>query len=156
TVIERMASRFIDDIVDACFVDSSLVYDGRNTTVSTMTLSGGTTWAFDELLTCTCSAVQFNAGDVGNVVLFTPADGLPLLFTIAAVSTNKIVTGFANRTVPADLQTIATATWADAVDTVTGLSHLEGLDVSVTADGYVVANPNNPKIDTVVTVSGGA
>jgi hypothetical protein len=155
TVVERMASRFVDEIVDACFVDSSLVYDGRNTVdTKTMTLSGGVTWDFDELLTCTCSSSEFTAPDIGNAVLFTDDDGLPLLFAISGYTSPTVVTGFANRTVPAELQ-VATSTWARAVDTVTGLDHLEGLDVSVTADGYVVANPNNPKIDTVVTVLSG-
>jgi hypothetical protein len=156
TVVERMASRFVDDIVDSCFVDSSLVYDGRNTdTTKTMTLSAGTTWAFDERLTCTCSASEFVVTDVGNAVLFTDEDGVPLLFTIDAYTSATVVTGFPNRTVPADLQ-VATATWARAVDTLSGLDHLNGLDVSVTADGYVVANPNNPKISTVRTVAAGS
>jgi hypothetical protein len=39
-------------------------------------------------------------------------------------------------------------------DTFIGLEHLEGEDVSIIADGEVIANPNNPDL-AVVTVSGG-
>lgn len=157
TVIERMASRFFEDIQDAIFTDSTLTYDGRNTdTLKSMRLSGGTDWSFDEILTCTCSASEFVAGDVGNAVLFTADDGLPLLFTIAGYTSPTVVTGFPNRTVPADMQGTSTSVWARAVDTVTGLDHLNGLAVSVTADAYVVANPNNPLIADVLTVSGGS
>lgn len=39
--------------------------------------------------------------------------------------------------------------------TLTGLDHLEGKDVSVFADGFVVANPNNPSYNKI-TVTGGA
>ncbi|XGC82042.1 hypothetical protein ACES2L_06035 [Bdellovibrio bacteriovorus] len=38
--------------------------------------------------------------------------------------------------------------------TLTGLDHLEGHDVSIFADGYVIANPNNPSYDTVTVVGG--
>jgi len=48
-----------------------------------------------------------------------------------------------------------TTNWASAVDEVIGLHHLNGNEVGVVADGFVVANPNNPTYE-VKTVSGGS
>jgi hypothetical protein len=52
------------------------------------------------------------------------------------------------------MQGVQIETWAMAVDTVSNLWHLEGQTVSVFADGFVVASPNNAAYDTV-TVSNG-
>ena len=156
-MVERMASRSYADVQDAITVDSALTYDGRNTDATkTMTLSGGSTWEYDEELTCTCSAAEFVATDVGNGVYFTAYDGTQLRFIIGTYVSATAVRGFAAHTVPADLRSAATASWARAVDEVTGLSHLEGKAVSVFADGYVVANPNNPAVTVSCVVSGGA
>lgn len=153
--IERQYTRRISDIVDSVFLDSALTYDGRNTGVTTMTLSGGTTWAYDEELTLTASASQFVVGDVGNQIFLYDSDGVLIRFTIGAYTSATVVTGTAHKTVPASLQGVATAVWSDAVDTLSGLSHLEGKDVAVFADGFVVASPNNSAY-TTVTVTGGA
>lgn len=153
--IEKFTTRFLDDIKDATFLDSHLSYDGRNTNVShTMTLSGGTNWTYDETLTCTSSTGYFTSADVGNEVHFTLSDGGVIRLTIEAYSSTTVVTGKANRTVPAELRSTATDLWARAVDTVTGLWHIEGEDVSVFADGYVIANPNNPSYTTVTVTDG--
>lgn len=151
---ERMASRRVSDIVDACFLDCSTVYDGRNATATTMTLSGGSAWTHDETLTCTASGSVFTAGDVGNAVHLTAADGTQLRCEITAYTSATVVTVRPHKTVPADLRAAATTDWARAVDQMSGLDHLEGKDVGVLADGLVAASPNNPAYDTV-TVTGG-
>jgi hypothetical protein len=153
--IERLASRNITNILDAVFLDCSLSYDGRNDTATTMTLSGGSTWAYDETITLTASASFFTLSEVGNQIFLTGADGEVCRFTIGAYTSATVVTGKPSRDVPASLQSTATATWSRAVDQLVGLDHLEGEDVSVLADGFVVANPNNPSID-VITVTNGA
>lgn len=155
TVIERMHPRFFTDIEDAVFLDSSLSYDGRNTGSTTMTLSGGTDWTFDELLTCTASASTFTAGDVGNAVFLT-FGATQIRLTIDGYTSPTVVTGFPQMTVPVAGQGIATTNWARAVDVVSGLGHLEGLSLGVFADGYVVASPNNPQVTTECIVSGGS
>ena len=61
-------------------------------------------------------------------------------------------------TIPTALRTVllaGTATWSLAVDTVSGLWHLEGKQVSVLGDGFVVANPNNSSY-TALTVTDAA
>lgn len=157
--IERLAVRHISDVDDMIFMDSALSYDGWNTTVKTLTISGGATWAFDETLTLTASASTFVAGDVGNIfiVVLEDANGIEtdrIRFTVDAYSSSTVVTGRPDTTVPAGLRGAARATWARAIDTVTGLAHLEGKQVSVFADSYVVASPNNEDYP-VLTVTGG-
>lgn len=153
--VERMASRRIADIVDSIFQDSTLTYDGRNAGATTMTLSGGTTWAYNETLTLTASAGFFSASDVGNKIFLTGADGTLIRFTIGHFTSATVVTGNSNKTVPVGMQSVATAVWTKAVGSVSGLWHLEGQKVSVVGDGYVVASPNNSKYN-VLTVTNGA
>ena len=142
--IERMHTRQISDIVDAVFLDSSLTYDGRNTGATTMTLSGGTNWTHEETLTLTASASFFVSGDVGNAIFLNGSDGTQIRFTVIGYTGVTVVTGKAHKTVPAGMRSVAISDWSKAVDEVSGLSHLEGKAVSIFADGFVVANPNNP------------
>jgi hypothetical protein len=78
-----------------------------------------------------------------------------LRFTITEYTSATVVKGYAHKTVPAAMRAVALSTWTRAVDEVTGLWHLEGREVSVFADGFVVASPNNPKY-TVLTVENGS
>lgn len=152
--VERFSKRNFSNIVDAIFMDSTLTYDGRNTGSTTMTLSGGTNWTYGETLTLTASTSFFASGDVGNAIHLTGSDGTLIRFTVAGFTSATVVTGHAQKTVPVVMRSAAMTTWTKAVDVIGGLWHLEGLEVSVLADGNVVASPNNPKYD-VVTVSGG-
>lgn len=152
--VERMTTRVIDDIVDSVFMDSSLSYDGRNGTATTMTLSGGTTWDNGESITLTASASFFTSGDVGNAIHLTGSDGTIIRFTISTYTSATVVTGLVHKLVPAGMRSVAITDWAKAVDEVSGLWHLEGKDVSVFADGFVVASPNNEAYD-ILTVTNG-
>lgn len=154
--IERMATRNIDDVVDSIFLDSALTYDGRNETPGlTMALSGGTTWTYDDELTLTSSQSYFAAGDVGKSVHLTGSDGTIIRCGIIDFTSGTVVTVRPHKTVPASMQGASITTWAMAVATVSNLWHLEGQTVSVFADGFVVASPNNAAYDTV-TVSNGS
>jgi hypothetical protein len=152
--IERLTNRYYGDIEDAVFVDSSYSRDGRHTGATTMTLSGGTTWAYDETLTLTASAGTFTTDYVGDQIHITGSDGSIIRFTIDAYTSTTVVTGRPNKTVPASMRSTAISTWSHAIDRLTGLWHLEGEDVSVFADGFVVANPNNDSYDTVTVTNG--
>lgn len=153
--IERMATRFVDDIKDALFLDCALSYDGRNTdTTRTMTLSGSG-WTADSVLTLTSSASYFVAGDVGNEIHMTGADGTIIRCRITAYSSVTVVSVMPHKNVPVAMQATALSTWAKAVDDVSGLAHLEGEAVGIFADGFVVASPNNPSY-VAKSVSGGA
>ncbi len=152
--VERLETRMVDDIADYVGMDSALSYDGWNAASTTMTLSGGSTWLYDETLTCTASASTFVSTDVGNEIHLIGADDELIRFTIEAYSSATVVTGKANRTVPTSLRTTATTAWARAVDDISGLWHLEGKEVSILGDGFVVGSPNNPANTTYTVTSG--
>ncbi len=154
-MVERLAVRELA-MEDGIFMDSALSYDGRNTTAETMALSGSTTWEPDELVTVTRSVGGFVAGDVGNRIDFTDDDGEQLRVELTSYTSTTVMQGFPSRDVPVELQGAATATWTRAVDTITGLSHLEGKSLSVLGDGYVVTSPNNPDILPTAVVAGGS
>lgn len=152
--IECFSPRTFTDIEDAVFMDSAITVDGRNTGSTTLTISGGIDW-YDETLTLTASASTFSVGDVGNKFFLYDADGNLVRFTVDAYSSATVVTGTVDRTVPSGLRATATTSWARAVSSVSGLSHLEGKAVSVIGDGYVIASPNNSAYETI-TVSSAA
>ena len=159
--VERLGSLdILDPVNDPAFVDSGQEYDGRNAGAGTitMTLSGGTTWAYDELLTLTASGNFFTAGMLTNqdVIVLHGSDGTLIRFTIdTAVSSATVATGHTNMTVPVSMQGVAITLWDRAVAVVSGLDHLNGESVSVFADGFVVASPNNANYPTPTVVTNG-
>jgi hypothetical protein len=157
--IERLNDRAYTDIRDAIFLDSALTFDGRNTDdTHTMTLSGGANWDQDEDLTLTSSAIIFGELEIGNEIWLTGDDDVEYRLAITAFTNDYIVTVRSTCTIPvaSGLRGAATSTWSRAVDTISGLDHLEGKEVGVFADGYVVASPNNEHFGTALTVDDGA
>lgn len=150
--IEYLNTRKVSDVIDSKFMDSNLSYDGRNTNTShTMQLDAASAgeWTYEDDLTITSSTSYFTAASVGNAIHFTDEDGQELRVVITEYTSGTVVTGRANRTVPEELQSEATSTWSYAVDELKGLFHLEGEDVAVFADGYVLSSPNNDDESTL-------
>jgi hypothetical protein len=132
--LERMAVRDRTDILDSFFVDSGLTYDGRNTTATTITISGAS-YDGGETVTLTASAAAFSGtSDIGDAVQFPHASG-NVRATITAYTSTTVVTAILQSPVPAALQAMATTTWTFARDTFSGLEHLEGMEVAILADG---------------------
>lgn len=157
--IEKMSPRYFTDQTLMNFTDCSLLYNGWNTAVTTIVISGGTLWDNSELLTATASAGVFAAGDVGNAVIvqLTDANGIETdraVFTISQFVSGTVVRGHIDRVLNPALRGGVRTTWALARSVMTGLAHLEGRQVSVLGDGYVVASPNNSAYP-VLTVAGG-
>jgi hypothetical protein len=159
--VERLVSRTLTDrtdVRDLVFMDSALSYDGRHVGATTLTLTG-TVWDGTELLVCTASGATFAASNVDDAVVFYDADGVELLRCTIETYTSAIVVGvrpsLQDDEVPAALQAVATTAWGLAVDTLTGLEHLEGCEVSVYGDGYVLASPNNDEYGDPLVVTGG-
>lgn len=155
------ASPVFSDIRDYIAMDCATTIDGRNSSAFTesMTLSGGTLWNETELLTLTVSGNHFltftNAMATNQDMIFLyDASGNLYRFKITARSSNTVVQGFLDRSVPVSLQGGATTFWSYARSIITGLSYLEGQNVSVFADGCVVGSPNNAAYP-VYTVTGG-
>lgn len=151
--IERVGTRQINDVEDVTLLDSHLSYDGRNTNESIdMTLTGSG-WTYTDDLTLTANSPVFTSTDVGNVIELTSGTDI-IRATIKAYTSTTVVTVRPNRTVPASLQATATTSWIKAVDELSGLWHLEGKDVAVVGDGFVVASPANESYDTITVTNG--
>ena len=166
--IEKWDSRQFTDVRDAPFLDCALVYDGRNTGSTTMTLTGGssptTAWDENSTVTITASAAFFNTtphtnpawADVGDSIQFIDADGMPTRLLIQSVTSSTVAVAQPDRIVGADLRGVAVLTWARGVAAVSGLDLLDNMAVGVYADGAVIGSPNNPAFTTVYTVASGA
>lgn len=152
--IEYLHSRRVTNVVDAHFVDSGIAYDGTILDGSSITLSGGVLWDNTETLVCTRSAGGFVAGDVGNQIVIYDANGVAALrLSIVSYTSPTVVGVISIRDVPAEYRSTALFDWARAVDTISGLSYLEGEVVSVLADGFVVSNGYDAPLVTVVSGS---
>jgi len=112
-------------------LDSALTYDGRNTAATTMALSAAD---WDGEVTVTSSASFFVLSNEGDAVVLD-YDGTPLHLHITDYVSATVVKAQPSRTVPESLRTPG-ARWALAVDTVSGLGHLEGKLAGVAADGH--------------------
>lgn len=152
--VERMNTRLNSDRKDMIFMDSSLSYDGRNTGSTSMTISGGTDWDSEETLTVTASASHFSSDDVGDVIQITGSDGTLIQMEITAYTSATVVSARPDKTVPVGMRSVAISDWAHAVDTVSGLWHIEGEAVSVLGDGAVVGSPYNPDVTTYTVTNG--
>lgn len=157
--IERLAPfDIVDPVNDPMFVDAGLEYDGRNAGGGTITMTlSGTGWTYTDPLTLTASAAFFTSGmaTAPDVIVLHGSDGTILRFTIQTYTDTTHVIGFVDKDVPVSMQAVAITLWDHAVPAVGGLSHLEGETVSVYADGYVVASPNNSAYATPIVVTGG-
>jgi len=137
--IERLAPRLFDDQRDAFFVDSGLTFDGRNTGATTMTVTGGNTWAAGESVTVTASGSTFVAGDVDDWIVLDP-DGGAYRVLVTAYTSGTAITGELLDPLPSAYRATATTSWGWARDTFSGLSHLEGKTVSALVDGNAYAS----------------
>jgi hypothetical protein len=150
--VERLASRqFYDSenalsVEDAHFVDCGLVYDGRNTTSTTITISGGTTWNTPETLTLTASSAIFKSTDVGDEIVFwytynNDADKeitQALRLRISAFTSSTVISAIPTKIIPASYRNAARTDWRFARNQFFPLEHLEGQTVACLADGNVV------------------
>jgi hypothetical protein len=160
--VERLEDRQVTEETQADFaaLDSCLTYDGRNTdeshTLTLQELDPDFTWGAGESVSILSSQAFFTAEDVGNEIHFEGADGFPVRVRITEYGSDDTVYGKPHRDVPTELRNTATSTWARAVDEVSGLWHLEGKEVAVYADGFVVSNPLTANEGQALTVSDGS
>lgn len=156
---EYLSPRIIDEnaVEDCFFVDSGVTWNGWNPDSWTVTLTTGGGWTYQDALTAT-----FNTSDV-HYAGYLPRAGDELhinlngdiyRFSVTAVNSATAVTVVAQETVPVALRNTATVNWGRAKTRLTGLQHLEGLEVSALGDARVMASPNNSAY-TVVAVTDG-
>ena len=176
--IERVSSRIWSDPLTATYVDCFASYDGRNTSIVHMTLkvadgispfqTGPTAYQQSLAIKSTNSIgadqPYFNSGMVGQEIFIQDAEfvssqgvyGNQVRCVIQTYVDSSDVLVTVNRAVPTEFQDVMTTNWSQAVRTVTGLSYLEGQQVSVWADRFVVGSPLNKQVSKVYTVSGGS
>jgi len=138
--IERMHTRQFTDPADAFFVDSGSTFNAANTSVTTITVSGGTTWGPEENLTLTASAPLFAypaTTDVNDAIVFTDASGNSYRLTIYQTTSTTVALARVDVTLAAAYRNTATAVYAFARDSISGLSWLEGKSVNILVDGAV-------------------
>lgn len=149
--IERFASRTKRaDVRDYFFVDAGLSYDGRNTTATTITITGGTTWDTPEVLTLSASSAIFFPTDVGNEIAFwyIDPDGntVRLVLSINGYTSGTVVSAVPTKALPLEYQNTARTDWEFARKNFKNFNHLEAKSVVAFADGNVVKD---------LTVTGG-
>lgn len=135
--IERLEERDYTSVTDALFMDSALTYNGTNTTINSMTLTGGTNWTVNETLTLASGTAAFAATDVGNWIILYNAAGDEVRLNIISYTSTTQVSVKPLKTVPAALRSTSLLTWRFARKVMGGLTHLEGRTVSILNDGNV-------------------
>lgn len=150
--IERVASRYYSDItVDAIFTDSSVSYNGLISDGTTAVLSGST--SAQGVIVATLSTSTGGEYSVGWQVNFKDASGniarMKVTGTTATTVTGTLFEAIKPAMIGATISDIRICS-----NVVCGLWHLEGEEVTVVADGWVVANPNDDNA-LPITVSNG-
>ena len=138
--VERMQTREITELRNCFFVDCGSTYNGRNTSATTVTISGGTTWGPSDTLTITSSTPIFThpgTSDVGDAIVLCCQSGFDFRLRILSTSSTTVATAQVDNTLPAKLRNTATDVWSFARNVIGGLSYLEGKTVSILTDGAV-------------------
>jgi hypothetical protein len=140
--VERMSSRNYGPLLEDCFfVDSGATFDGTNLTGTTVSAVADTTpGPLDGTYILAASAAVFvypAQTDAGSYLVLTGSDGNQYQFNILSTSSTIAASALAVSTVPAGITFAATASWAWARPTISGLTWLEGRTVSILGDGAV-------------------
>ena len=138
--VERMASRYSATQADAFYVDCGSTFNGANTTATTVTVSGGTTWGSADELTITASAALFAfpaQTDVNDAIVLTATDGTIYRLTITSTTSTTVAKARVDKTLAAALRNTAIVSYVFARDSISGLTWLEGKTVNILADGAV-------------------
>jgi hypothetical protein len=139
--IERFAAREVATLQDYFFVDSGLTYDGRNTTSTTMQLTGGTTWIAGDAGIVTASSATFASTDPANnnAVWFNDGLGNRLCrVQIIGYNSPTLVTVAFLDPVPPSIRGASTVNWTYAKTNFSGLTNLVNQSVAVQADATVL------------------
>lgn len=140
--VERLASREVKTVYDYQFLDCNITYDGRNTSTTTMILTGGTTWQAGNTGTLNASGVSgwatFLTTDVGNEIwIYDAAGNRCRLLITARASTTQVTVQFKDPC-PASLQAASTSAWTFARVKFTGATQLAGMPAVALVDANTV------------------
>ena len=138
--VERLSTRLFSTQSDAFFVDCGATLNTVNTTATTVTISGGTTWNTGDTVTITASAALFSypaTTDLNDAIILTDTSGNNYRLTITGTTSTTVATARLGSALPTALRSTAINSFSFARDSVTGLTWLEGKTVSILADGAV-------------------
>jgi hypothetical protein len=160
--IEAVQPRYQDDIKDYCLMDSATTWTvefGAAAGGATFTLTPVSAGVWDGPLTLVASAAAFantsGNGAVGTVFRYFADDGSFVDLEVTTYTSTSQLTVTPSSEFPSGEATTFTGLFK-TYTSLTGLSYLNGLNVSVFADGNVVASPNNTDQDyPTLSPSGG-
>lgn len=142
--VERLSQWEWLSIYDYKFSDCSLTYDGRNTSATVMTVTGGTNWIAGDTGTLRASSTagwaNFLSTDPDNknvIQLFDSTGQLSRMLITDFVSATQVAVRFMDP-VPATLRGLGTQTWTFARTTFGGCNQLAGQAVAVLSDSNAV------------------
>lgn len=142
--VEALQDRDNADLVDQYFVDCGVSYDGRNTDPNiAMTLDWDGNPAHAASVACSTPYFQFT--DSNHRFRFRDPAGKGYLdFNLTAIFNGQAASGTLVQKIGDGLASqTPTTSWGRLTNTVDGLWHLEGQQVAVLADGFVVSSPLN-------------
>jgi hypothetical protein len=130
--------------MDAMVSWSHMILDDLTTQDMILTPVTPGVWDEDLTLSITVDSIFTDPGigAVGTVFRhFNPDDRTTVDLTVTARASDKSLTVSPNTEFPSG--SASSPRLYEAVDTFTGLDHLDGESVSVVCDGYVISSPNN-------------
>ena len=109
---------------------------GTPTTTQTLAISGASYNSGDTVTLTAAGHTPFTSASVGKQYILRSGQN-QVTVTVTAYTDTTHVTGTLDYAAPAVVQATAIGDWALATSTLTGLWHLEGKTVAITADGSV-------------------
>ena len=151
--VEILTSRFVTEASQGTFMDSAVIIDtdddNTGMEIELNSVSGGWTYLDDLEILSVGSVGIFN----GDALLFTDDDGLVTRVTVTNVAVYPAL-GRAEKDLPVYLQNVPTTDYVLAKKEMSGLTHLEGKAVSIIADNFLIANPNNVEYTEYIVTDG--
>lgn len=144
--VERLASREVKTVYDYQFLDCCLTYDGRNTSATTMTFSGGSSFLAGDSGVITASGTtgwaNFLASDLNNEIWLYDAAGARCRCFITSVRSTTQIFVRLKDPIPADLLNAPVSTWTFAKTNFGGATQLAGMQVVALVDSntYGISN----------------
>lgn len=147
--IEYMEKDWLEDetaLADAVFSDCAATFNGFVSGGAGL-IAGGVTWGPGEAGTIVVSGMTVVVGDVGDYLVLIGSDGLEARVQIDTVTSPTTADVTFVTAIPTSLRGLGSASISFARDVISGLSYLEGQEVTVLVNG--AAHPRR-------TVSGGS
>jgi len=157
--IEKSTSRYVEDLKDFVGVDGGVTLNGLCSGTVTVTPVVADDWTGQLTVTSTATPFANTAGNgaAGSIFRIFDSDGSEIDLEVDTYGSTSVLTCSLVDLDEYPSDEASAMSIYKTYDTVTGLSHLNGEEVSILCDGYVVASPNNnlENFESVV-VSGGS